>query len=173
MLGGTSIVVLDLMQAFADVPGRTVGLVEIPATLCVLFGLPGLYLRQAPRAGYLGLAAFVLVFTGVALGMGHFYLLAFARSVLDTEWPDAAAAVEAAWRTIAPLELLTFAGGWVLFAVTTLRSKTFPRPAAILILVGIVMVFVRPLLPFEGPVGGVLMGAGIAWLGMALFRSDA
>ncbi len=177
MLGGSAIVVLDLAQVFADVPRRTVGLIEIPITLCVLFALTGLYLRQAQRAGYLGLVGFVLTFAAVALGMGHFYLVAFARSVLntqypeDTQYPEAAAAVSASWRVIAPIELLTFVVGWVLFGVATLRSKTFPKIPAILIIVGISLVLARAFLPLPGPVGGVLMGAGVSWLGMDLFRN--
>ncbi len=169
-LGGIGIVLLDLSQIVGDVPRQMVGLIEIPITALVLLALPGLYLWQSAKAGLLGLVAFVLTFVGVALGMGHFYLMAFARSVL-TEWPDAAKAVGNAASIVAPFELLTFVGGWVLFGIATYRAKVFPRPAAAMIIIGVVLVLTRPLLPVDGPVGGTVIGAAIVWLSVTLFRT--
>lgn len=170
MLGGAGIVTLDVAQIVTDVPLQTVGLVEIPITALILLALPGIYLWQATKAGVLGLLAFVLTFTGVALGMGHFYLLAFARSVL-TEYPAAAKSVTDAARIVAPIELVTFVFGWVLFGISTYLADRFPRPAALMLVIGIVLVLVRPLLPVEGPVGGAIVGVGILWLSVSLFRA--
>ena len=172
-LGGGGIVLLDLAQIATNVPRTTVGLVEIPITILVLLALPALYARQAERAGVLGLAGFVLAFAGVALGMGYFYLMAFVRPVLDQGWPPAAEAVSAAAGVMEPFEGLTFVLGWVIFAVATLRARVFPRVAASLIIVGIVLVVTRELLPVRGPLGGALMGLGITWLSVALFRIAA
>src|SRR5687768_1383771 len=173
ILGGGGIVLLDLAQIATNVPRTTVGLVEIPITILVLLALPALYARQAERAGVLGLAGFVLAFAGVALGMGYFYLMAFVRPVLDQGWPPAAEAVSAAAGVMEPFEGLTFVLGWVIFAVATLRARVFPRVAASLIIVGIVLVVTRELLPVRGPLGGALMGLGITWLSVALFRIAA
>src|SRR5688500_12917408 len=120
LLGGLGIVALDATQVLAELPRRTVGLAELPITVLVLFALPGLYLVQAGRAGRLGLAGFAFTFAGVALGMGHFYLMAFVRDTIGGRWPDAAEAVSGAARVVAPAELLTFVLGWVLFGVATM-----------------------------------------------------
>jgi hypothetical protein len=168
-IGGTGIVLLDLAQIFDEVPRQTVGLIEIPITAFLLLALPGVYLWQSAKAGVLGLTGFVLTFVGVALGMGHFYLMAFARSVL-TEWPDAANAVGNAARVVAPFELLTFVGGWILFGIATYRARIFPRPAAAMLVIGVALVMIRPLLPVQGPVGGALIGTAFLWLSITLLR---
>lgn len=168
--GGAAIVTLDLSQIVGDVPLQTVGLVEIPITALILLALPGIYLWQSAKAGVFGLAAFVLTFVGVALGMGHFYLVAFARAAL-TEYPEAVKTVADAARMVAPFELVTFVFGWTLFGVSTYRANIFPRPAALMLVIGIVLVLVRPLLPVEGPVGGTIIGVAILWLSVSLFRA--
>ena len=171
LLGGLGIVALDAAQVFAELPRRTVGLIELPITVFVLFALPGLYLVQAGRAGRLGLAGFALTFAGVALGMGHFYLIAFVHGTIGERWPQAAEAVSGAARVVAPAELLTFVLGWILLGVATMRARVLPPVPAALLVVGVVLVLVRPLLPVDGPVGGLLIGAGVAWLSVALYRS--
>ena len=170
LLGGLGIIALDVSQLIAVMPRRTVGLIELPITICVLFGLPGLYLAQAARAGRLGLVGFTLTFAGVALGMGHFYLMAFVSGTIGERWLEAAQEVQAAARVVAPAELITFVLGWALFGVATMRARVLPRMGAALIVLGVVLVVVRPLLPVEGPVGGLLIGTGIAWLSVALYR---
>ena len=169
MAGGAAIVLLDLAQIGWDVPRRTVGLIEIPVILAVLFGLPGLYLHQARRAGLLGLIAVVLTFAATALGIGHYYLVAFAEAELGARWPEAAEAVADSATVMAPFEFIAFVLGWLLLGIATLRAGLFPKIPAILIVAGIVLVVVRAFAPLPGPVGGVLMGAGIAWLGAHLF----
>ena len=168
--GGAGIVALDAAQILTDVPRRMVGLIELPITVLVLLALPGLYVIQAAQAGRLGLAGFLLVFTGVALGMGHFYLLAFVRGTIGDTFPEAAAAVRGAARVVAPAELSTFVLGWVLFGVATMRARVLPRVPAAMLIGGVALVLTRPLLPVDGPVGGLLIGAGLAWLGVALYR---
>lgn len=171
VIGGSGIVLLDVAQIASEVPRRTVGLAEIPITLAVLFGLPGLYVRQAARAGYLGLLAFALTFAAVALGIGHYYMVAFVEAGIGTSWPEAAEVARDSSRIMMPFEFLAFVLGWLLFGIATLRAGLFPRLAAILLIVGILLVLARAFLPLPGPVGGVLMGVSIAWLGVELFRS--
>lgn len=171
VIGGAGIVLLDVAQIVLEVPRRTVGLVEIPIILAVLFGLPGLYLHQAGRTGYLGLVVLVLTFAATALGIGHYYLVAFAEAVLGEQSPDAAAAVADAATVMAPFEFLAFVLGWLLLGVATFRAGMFPKIPAILIIVGIVLVLARAFFELPGPVGGVLMGFGIAWLGTHLFNT--
>lgn len=170
ILGGAGIVLVDLAQIAEIVRDATVGRLEIPITLFILLALPALYVRQASRAGVLGLVGFVLAFAGVALGMGYFYMMAFVRPVLGELWPPAAEAVNSAAAMMRPFEGLTFILGWLVFGATTLRARVLPRAAASLVIVGIVLVVTRELLPVRGPLGGLLMGLGITWLSVALFR---
>src|SRR5688500_18080746 len=170
IVGGAGIVALDLAQIVMTVSRRMVGLIELPITILVLLALPGLYVIQAARAGRLGLAGFLLTYTGVALGMGHFYLLAFVRGAIAETFPEAAAAVGGAARTVAPAELASFVLGWILFGAATMRARVLPRVPAAMLIVGVILVLTRPLLPVDGPVGGLVIGAGIAWLSVALYR---
>ena len=173
ILGGAGIVLVDLAQIAGIVRDAKVGLLEIPITVFVLLALPALYVRQASRAGVLGLVGFVLAFAGVALGMGYFYMMAFVRPVLGQMWPAAAQAVSSAAAVVRPFEGLTFILGWLVFGAATLRARVLPRAAASLIIVGIVLVVTRELLPVRGPLGGLLMGLGITWLSVGLFRRAA
>jgi hypothetical protein len=66
--------------------------------------------------------------------------------------------------------LLFGAVGWVLFGVATLRARVYPRWAAILLIVGVVIAF----LPV--PLVGIVFSVSVAYLGYLLFtgrvRSD-
>src|SRR5687767_2982132 len=94
LLGGTGIVLIDVAQIADLVSTDVVGLVEIPITVLVLFALPALYAAQAARAGWIGLSGFVLAYTGVALGMGEYWLEAFIRPVV-ADSPDVMKAIGA------------------------------------------------------------------------------
>lgn len=170
VIGGSGIVLLDVAQIASEVPRRTVGLAEIPIILAILFGLPGLYVRQAARAGYLGLVAFTLTFAAVALGIGHYYMVAFVEAGIGTSWPEAAEAARDSSRIMMPFEFLAFVLGWLLFGIVSLRARVFPRLPAILIIIGILLVLARAFFELPGPVGGVLMGVAIAWMGIDLFK---
>ena len=63
----------------------------------------------------------------------------------------------------------TLAGASViLFGVATIRAQVYPRAAAVLLIIGVVPVAVWNFLPL--PLPDVLLGAAVAWLGLALFR---
>jgi hypothetical protein len=61
------------------------------------------------------------------------------------------------------LTAIAFVFGWLLFAVGTLRARIFPRAAAILLIVGAVVIVVP--LPFTF----VVFAVAVAWLGFVLF----
>jgi hypothetical protein len=66
-----------------------------------------------------------------------------------------------------PLAFGFLALTWVLFAVATVRAKAYPRGAAWLLLVGVVIALV-PL-----PYVNVVFDAAVAWLGIALVQRSA
>ncbi len=57
--------------------------------------------------------------------------------------------------------------GWLLFGVATLRARVYPRVAAILLIVGAVLLG----LPLAG--SEIVLAVAVAWLGFALFTGRA
>jgi hypothetical protein len=71
------------------------------------------------------------------------------------------------WLALGFVLLYTLAGaGVILFGVATIRARVYPRAAAVLLIIGVMPVAVWNFLPLPD----VLLGAAVAWLGLALFR---
>jgi hypothetical protein len=132
-------------------------------------GLVGLYLWQTRqgRFGWLGTAGFILIFTAsVVITLGGLAIVFF-DGVLKTpvEILDA----------IHPVELLLLIGS-VLFGMATIRISVLPSGGALLIIVG-ALVFFGIAFAGVGPewlisVAVVILGAGWAWLGYALWLNS-
>ena len=126
----------------------------------VLLGLLALYVRQSEAAGALGLIGFLVAFFGTVLAAGFFWASAFIAPALADVAPE--------FLDEGPppgffLTAIAFVLGWLLFAVGTLRARIFPRAAAILLIVGAVVIVVP--LPFTF----VVFAVAVAWLGFVLF----
>jgi hypothetical protein len=126
----------------------------------VLLGLLALYVRQSEAAGALGLIGFLVAFFGTVLAAGFFWASAFIAPALADVAPE--------FLDEGPppgffLTAIAFVLGWLLFAVGTLRARIFPRAAAILLIVGAVLIVVP--LPFTF----VVFAVAVAWLGFVLF----
>lgn len=117
-----------------------------------VLGLVGLYLRQSGATGVFGLVGFLAAFFGMTLPAG-------------LEWAGV---------------LTTL--GWALFGIASLQAGTYPRAAAVLLIVGVVASWVFNHLlaaPVAGGPGSGLVYAGvgaeivrdvaIGWLGYSLF----
>ncbi len=173
ILAGVLLVVADLLNLAIgfdpDVPFSEVAttgihafqsVINLLAAVLLLLGLVGLYARQSEAAGPLGLAGFLVAFLGTALLTGFLWTALFialslavvAPEVLDSGPPPGLF-----------LTLITFGVGWLLFGIATLLARVYPRIAAILLMIGAVIV----ILPF--PFTGVVLGVAVAWLGFALF----
>ena len=123
-------------------------------------GLVGLYVRQSEAAGSLGWVAFLTAFAGTTLMAGVFFAEAFTTPVMAQEAP-ALLDIGPPWGFA--LAYITFALGWLLFGVATLRARVYPRAAAVLLTIGAAIT----VLPFMPDV--VVLGAAVAWLGSILF----
>ncbi len=153
-------------------------LLGIIAVLLGLVGLVGLYARQAEKVGILGLIAFLMAFTGSALGYAWSWMETFvwpvvahaAPRLLDHPEPVSYQALQAlnASDTIGFLLAIV---GVVLFAVASLRARVLPRWAAVLVIVGAVWGFVlgSGFVGVEVPFGLTLVGLGLAWMGYAVW----
>jgi hypothetical protein len=153
------------------------------AFIFMLPGFAGLYAHVAEKSGALGLAGFVLVSIASALMGG---LLLFVESVLlpvastnpaFVSLTDPASEVYRGTLAL-PLFLgtsLLFAVGFVLLGMTVVRSSSLPKLAGYLLIAGGVF-FSLPVPPVPvlfNTTGMVLLGAGLANVGYALWRGNA
>jgi len=134
--------------------------VNLLAVVLLLIGLVGLYARQSEAAGLLGLVGFLIAFLGTALATGFRWATLFIAPSL--------AVVAPGFLNEGPppgffLMLITFAVGWLLFGVATLRARVYPRAPAITLIIGAVL----SLLPL--PLVDIVLAAAVAWIGYVLF----
>lgn len=147
--------------------------------LLLALGLPGLYLRQATRAGALGFAGFVLLSLSVLLGGVAFATIQatifpfLAQSLPKTFGPGGQPPVAVFLLVIIGPSLL-LAIGAILLGIATMRAHVFSRWTGILLLVsGVVFVLTIP--PLPSPLGDIISLAGdviffvaLAWCGYIL-----
>lgn len=140
-------------------------LLSLIGSILIMLGLPGMYARQAERAGWLGLVGHVLLAVGDVL-----IIVASAQGLLtsgtDLQWDLAAATVF--------LSALFF--GLIVTAIATLRAAVYSRWSAILMLVAagalVLIVVASDYVPLAGPLGTVVYGiavtAAFAWIGISI-----
>jgi hypothetical protein len=140
-------------------------------TLLGLLGLTALYARESARAGRLGLVAYVAATAGTMLQAGHQFAGAFVLPVLADGVPEFLDAMLADLTTILAggvfLTALTMTVGWALFGIAAIRAGILPRGAAWLIIAGAVLYTVLDLAGIT--LNGVVLYAGIGWMGWALW----
>lgn len=159
-----------------------VHLVAIAMSIFGLFGMAGLYARQAKMTGWLGLAGFVLFGVWLALMVGFFFIETFVLPSMATALPAFVegflgmfSGVESAvdlgllptlWALAGPL----FIVGPLLFGIATVRAGILPRWAGGLLAVAALLIPAASLLPAEHePKVMIPVGLALAWLGYALF----
>jgi hypothetical protein len=147
-----------------------------------LFGMLGLYVRQAEKSGWLGLAGFLLFSIWLGLMMPFSFVEAFILPHLVTESPAFVEGVlgmftgiaseidlgilPTLWNISGPIYIL----GPLLFGIATFRARILPRWAAALLALGAVLTPVGALVPPEyQPKIMIPIGLALAWLGYALF----
>jgi hypothetical protein len=146
-----------------------------------LFGMAGLYARQAEKTGWLGLAGFILFSLWMTMVSGFSFVEAFILPKLATASP---AFVEGflgmfsgspseidlgilptLWQISGPMYIL----GPVLFGIATFRARVLPRWAGTLLALNIVWVPLGAVVPAAyQPMIMVPVGLAVAWLGYAL-----
>jgi hypothetical protein len=146
--------------------------------LLLVFGYMGLYLRLAPKEGRLARPGFVLATTGAVLLVGVTFAEAFLLPVIAAGrpsiplagWLDPFGPLAGAVAVSLVALVCTNLGGYVL-GLALLRSGSWPRAAAYLLVVGTALSngeFFGSLGFAFYVVGGVTLGAGLAWLGCAM-----
>jgi hypothetical protein len=132
-----------------------------------------------PKITLFGLWAFGLAVLGSILLSG---LMLFVEAALIP-----ALAADPAFQPVMPLPLasggfgftvlasfVTAAVGWLFLAGYLMGTKTVSGFNGLLLFIAVPLLFFTPPLPFTfGVAGGVLLGAGIAWLGISLWTGAA
>jgi hypothetical protein len=167
-LAGVLIVVAELVRLYVDFfdPGAFLSISGVNPWLGVLLGvlvqlgLVGLYVPRANALGALGALGFLIAFVGVWLTMGVSFVDAFGK---PGDLPEGEAE-----EFLGPLVrfALSFVLGWVLFGVAALRARVYPRATVVLLIAGALIL----LLPL--PLGGVVFGGALAWIGYVLFTGS-
>jgi len=129
--------------------------------LLLLVAVVGLYARQSEAAGALGLTGFLAALIGTGLIVGMVWTNTFIPPALAVEAPavlDAEPAGSLAFGFM--FSSIVFGLSWALFGVAMLRARVYPRVAAILLIIGALIVIV-PL-----PATGFVLDAALIWLGV-------
>ena len=139
-------------------------------------GLPGVYARQAERAGTLGVTGLVLLFVGMIAVVPGVWHEAFVAPAIGHV--TARAVEEGAGGRFHMIAGLGFPIAHVAFGIATFQARVFPRGAAKLLLVSAAVASAGALLVVAGEfsttlggaaisAGAVLLSLGYAWLGCA------
>ena len=147
-----------------------------------LFGMAGLYARQAEKSGWLGLAGFLLLSVWMTLVCGFSFVEAFILPRLATESPAFVTGLLGMFSSIpSPVDLGILPTLWniqgpmyilgpLLFGIATFRAGVLPRWAGALLALGAVLVPVGAVVPPElQPKIMIPVGLAMAWLGYALW----
>ena len=154
--------------------------------MCLLFllGIAGIYARQVERAGWLGLAGFLLLTLSWWLQTAFVFAEAYILPQLATTAPkfvDGTLGTLAAGRTskvdLGALPAIYSLGvgipymlGGLLFGIATLRAGILPRWPAGLLAVAAALTPAAALLPHDiQRLAAIPVGLALAWLGYALW----
>jgi len=135
--------------------------------LLLLVAVVGLYARQSEAAGALGLTGFLAALIGTGLIVGMVWTNTFIPPALAVEAPavlDAEPAGSLAFGFM--FSSIVFGLSWALFGVAMLRARVYPRVAAILLIIGALIVIV-PL-----PATGFVLEAALIWLGVISLKAE-
>jgi hypothetical protein len=139
------------------------------AMFVLLLALTGLNAHQTAAAGKLGIVGYLTAFLGTLLVAGDWWYEAFIGPVLREQAPELLATAPSGSVLIgAVLTAGTFAAGWVLFGLASIRAGVFPRRAAVLMTVGAVAGSLTLISPFQIP-----LALAVGWMGFLLIRSDS
>jgi len=155
------------LEATMDHPLFVPSAITYVVAFCgLLIALVAVYAWQANRASTFGVIGFVAALVGTLLLAGDAWFEAFAVPWLADVAPEALHKPSGLLMIGAFTSYVLFAGGWVLFALASLRARAFPAAISVAILVGGVVGFYALVPPFAVP-----LGLAIAWLGVWMLRT--
>jgi hypothetical protein len=149
------------------------------STLYVIgpFVLMAIYFRHAERIGRLGFTGFILATTGsILLVIPAFLWIAV---VNGAKWGHDAL-MFSWWGGVPALPIGTYAliVGYVMLGIASARAGIFPRAAGWLVTIGMLinlpaeLPMIGAMFMFLWPLAMVIFGAGLAWMGLTLIRTN-
>jgi hypothetical protein len=174
---------LDILSSVTTSAWTIVQSLKFTMCLLGLLGIAGLYARQVEKAGWLGLAGYLLFSLFYALTAAFVFAEAFILPLLATEAAKFVegflgiingAPSEVSLGALPTLYLLTGIAGYtlggLLFGIATFRAGVLPRWAGGLFAIGAVSPIVLAMLPHPlDRIFAVPMGLALTWLGYALW----
>jgi hypothetical protein len=147
-------------------------------SILLLFGLIGLFVRQAQRGGIMGLLGFFFTF----LGFLFVYIVAgfFFGTILPYLAAKGATSFADPFLMVMPYGLvggLLTLVGTILLGITIIRAKIFPRLTGIFLIVGGILnpasiLGLNLIVSLLGIVSIILLALGFAWIGSLLFSQS-
>lgn len=137
------------------------------AQYVLLLALTGLYTRQAPAVGTLGLVGYLVAFLGTLLVARDWWYEAFVGPGIAIHAPQLAdmpydgSLVAGAIATIGSFSL-----GWILFGIATLRGYLLPAAPAILVIIGGAVGALVLWTPYQIP-----LAIAVGWMGYHLVNA--
>jgi hypothetical protein len=143
------------------------GVVYFVAFCLLLVALTAAYEWQARSSGRFGVAGLVAALIGtLALG-GDLWFETFAVPWLADTAPEALETTPTTLLAVGALfSYASFALGWVLFGLASLRARVFPAAICGALVVGGVLGWAALVAPF-----GAFLGLAVAWLGAWMLRA--
>jgi hypothetical protein len=136
--------------------------------LCVLMlALTAIYTGAVSAYGRLGFVGYLTAFLGTLLVAGDWWFEAFVVPTIAAEAPEVLERSPGGSVLAGAIVTLgVYSVGWVLFGLATLRTGLFPRPAAVLLLVGGLAGPLALSTPYQIP-----LAVAVGWIGYALSRA--
>ena len=150
------------------VPAHLLGSI---AAIFILFGLMGLYGSQLVRTGWLGFIAFFLAFVGSAmLGIEESQSVTMAP-LLAGKAPALLEQSSLAGPALifGLIFLVSFFLGFLLLGIASMRAGVLPRWSGLLLILGLVLTLGGQMSHLVGIIAAVVFGAGLAWMGSAVW----
>ncbi|MEO8244315.1 MAG: hypothetical protein ABI832_18610 [bacterium] len=188
MVAGVSYVIVGLfhpLNELASTDTRT--WINVHYFACAMaffgiFGMVGLYVRQAEQSGWLGLAGFVMLGLWMGLVLGFSFVEAFVLPELGAVAPRFVEGLMAMftapidgidlgilptmWLVSGPLYIL----GGLVFGIATFRAAVLPRWSGALLAFGTAISPVAALFPFAYQAKVTIpVGLALVWMGYALW----
>ena len=174
----------DFVASVTTTPWATILTLKFVMCLFFIVGATGLYLRQMSRAGWLGLAGFVLFAASWWLQTGYVFTELFVLPPLAAVSPELVDSFLSIvnqhpgtldigqFGTVYNIVGLLYLLGGILLGVATLRAGVLPRVPSALLALAALATPAAALLPHElQRYAAVPMGIAFIWLGFALWSS--
>jgi len=164
-------------QQILSLPWLLLGLMIFIGSLLFVIGLPGMYLRQAGRAGVLGLIGFILLFFALLLaGVVFIGVQVIVFPFLAQKAPQLVGPTNTPGSAVLLLLIsgLLLSIGPVVLGIATMRARVFPRLAGVLLIVSGVASLVAQLPGILGTILEVIsfitLAVACVWCGSRLLR---